>query len=388
LLGEGLLATPSTLSRESGSTRARAPGRVNLIGEHTDYNEGLVLPIAIDRACEVSAIRRDDRLLRIRSRELGETAEASLDRAVPRGHWSDYPVGVAVMLEAGGVRVSGADLAIESEVPPGAGLSSSAALEVAVARALLELAGTSLDEVSLARLCQRAENEFVGARCGIMDQFVSISGRAGHALMLDCRTLGARHVPLPESLRIVVVDSGVRHSIAAGEYNRRREECDEAVRLLAARRPRIRALRDLTPADLGKAAKLLPPVLARRARHVVTENARVEATAAALEDGRLGELPGLLSESHTSLTRDYEVSCAELDLLVQLAGDAPGCCGARMTGGGFGGSTVNLVRQEQVSAFAESVQSGYRRETGREAAVHVCRAADGACTALPIPTAF
>jgi len=271
-----------------------------------------------------------------------------------------------------------ADLAIESDVPAGGGLSSSAALEVAVARALLALAGAERGEIAIARLCQRAENEFVGARCGIMDQLVSLSGRAGHALLLDCRTLASRHVALPESVAIVVVDSGVRHALAAGEYNRRREECDEAVRIIAVRRPEVVSLRDLTPADLGKLGDVLPPLLARRSRHVVTENARVTATAAALENGRLDELGELLGDSHASLARDFEVSSPELDLLVRLARGVPGCLGARMTGGGFGGCTVNLVRAERVAPFAEAVRGGYRREDGRDAAVYVCRASDGA----------
>jgi galactokinase len=358
--------------------RARAPGRVNLIGEHTDYNEGLVLPIAIDRSCCVTATRRADRVLCLRSREIDGAVEVSLDGAAPRRDWSDYPVGVAVALEASGIRLPGADLAIESDVPPGAGLSSSAALEVAVARALLALAGSERDEVAVARLCQHAENEFVGARCGIMDQLVSLSGRAGHALLLDCRTFGVRHVPLPPGLGIVVIDSGVRHAIAAGEYNRRREECEEAVRIIAARRPEVRTLRDLTPADLGKLGDVLPRLLARRSRHVITENARVTATAAALESGRLDELGELLGDSHASLASDFEVSSPELDLLVRLARGIPGCLGARMTGGGFGGCTVNLVRAEMVAPFAEAVRAGYRREGGRDAAVYVCRASDGA----------
>jgi galactokinase len=358
--------------------RARAPGRVNLIGEHTDYNDGLVLPIAIDRCCVVTATRRSDRVLRLRSREVDALAEVSLDGPSPRREWSDYPVGVAVMLEASGLRLPGADLTIASDVPPGAGLSSSAALEVAVAQALLALAGAALDPLPLAQLCQRAENEFVGARCGIMDQFVSVSARADHALLLDCRTLAARHVPLPEGVGIVVVDSGVRHSIAAGEYNRRRDECDEAVRVVAALRPGVHSLRDLTPADLADVGAVLPPSLLRRARHVVTENARVRTTATALENGRLEELGELLGESHASLARDYEVSSPELDLLVRLARDVPGCLGARMTGGGFGGCTVNLVQAERVAPFSAAIRSGYRRECGREAAVYVCRASDGA----------
>jgi galactokinase len=360
---------------------ARAPGRVNLIGEHTDYNDGLVLPLAIDRYCRVEATRREDRVLRVRSRERGEEIEVSLDAASPQRSWSDYPIGVAVLLEASGIRLSGADLTIASDVPPGGGLSSSAALEVAVAQALLGLVGIERDPIAIARICQRAENEFVGARCGIMDQMASLSARAGHALLLDCRSLAIRHVALPEAVRVVVVDSGVRHALASGEYNRRREECERAAAVLAGKRAGLHSLRDVTPADLAEVRRVLPEVLARRCRHVVTENARVEATARALESGRLDQVGELLSESHTSLARDYEVSCAELDALVRLARDAPGCVGARMTGGGFGGCTVNLVRVERVASFCEAVAAGYASESGSRPAIHVCLPSDGAAVA-------
>jgi galactokinase len=360
---------------------ARAPGRVNLIGEHTDYNDGLVLPLAIDRYCRVEATRRNDRILRIRSRDRGEEIEVSLDAASPRRSWSDYPVGVAVLLEASGIRLSGSDLTIASDVPPGGGLSSSAALEVAVAQALLGLVGIERDPIALARICQRAENEFVGARCGIMDQMASLSARAGHALLLDCRSLAMRHVALPAATRVVVVDSGVRHALATGEYNQRRQQCERAVELLAQKRPGLRSLRDVTPADLTEVRSGLPEVLSRRCRHVVTENARVEATAEALESGRLDQVGELLSESHTSLARDYEVSCSELDALVRIARDAPGCVGARMTGGGFGGCTVNLVRAERVASFCEIMAEGYASESGRRPAIHVCVPSDGAAVA-------
>ena len=360
----------------------RAPGRVNLIGEHTDYNDGLVLPLAIDRHCRVEAVRRTDRVLRIRSREQAEAVEIRLDGATPQRAWTDYPVGVAVALEQSGVQLSGADLTIASDVPPGGGLSSSAALEVAVAQALLALAGAARDPIEIARICQRAENEFVGARCGIMDQMASLAARAGHALLLDCRSLEVRHVALPQAVRIVVVDSGVRHALASGEYNRRREECERAVALLGEEHPGLRSLRDVAPGDLAAARRRLPDVLARRCRHVVTENARVEAMSRALESGRLDQVGALLSESHTSLARDYEVSCPELDALVRIARDAPGCVGARMTGGGFGGCTVNLVRAERIDAFLAAMAAGWEVETGGRPGIHVCVPSDGAATAL------
>lgn len=358
----------------------RAPGRVNLIGEHTDYNDGFVMPVAIDLACWVAIAPRDDRRLVVRSHNLQETVELDLDEAHPRPRksWTDYVQGVAVVLQQSGRRLRGANVLIQSEVPIGSGLSSSAAIEVATGLALLSNSGEPMKKLDLARACQRAENEFVGARCGIMDQFAACFGQPGHALLLDCRSLESRPLPLPAEVALVICDSGVRHELAGGEYNTRRAQCESGVRVLARHRPQIHALRDATMGDLERDSKELDEVVYRRCRHVVTENARVLQAAEALEKRDLREFGRLMAESHRSLREDYEVSCAELDLLEELAGHSAGVYGARMTGGGFGGCTINLVEREQVEEFRRSVSVGYQQATGRLPKVYVCEAAAGA----------
>jgi galactokinase len=309
---------------DSQGTRPRvfsAPGRTNLIGEHTDYNDGFVFPAAIDRATWVAIARRGDRMLRVYSEHFAETVEFDLREVspAPRHHWSDYVRGVALTLERGGVSIGGADMFIRSDVPFGAGVSSSASLEVGAANALLAIAGREMPKTEIARLCQRAENEFVGAHCGIMDQFISCFGRAGHAVFLDCRTLESAAVPLPVGIRLVLCNTMVKHEIAGGDYNLRRRECEESVARLAKVLPGIRALRDVTPAQLEEHRALLPGVLYKRARHVTTENARVLEARAALERDDLAKLGRLMAESHASLRDDYEVSCRELDVMVELA---------------------------------------------------------------------
>jgi len=275
------------------------------------------------------------------------------------------------------VRLRGADVLIKSDVPVGAGLSSSAAVEVAVGYAMLDTSGLAVDRVELARLCQRAENEFVGVRCGLMDQFIASNARAGHALMLDCRSLDFSLLPLPAGVRLVVCNTMVRHELAGGEYNARRAECEEGVRLLARALPRVRALRDVTAEEIERFRNELPEVVYRRCRHVVTENARVFEAKAALEVGDLDAFGRLMRESHRSLRDDYEVSCAELDLLVKLACDAEGVYGARMTGGGFGGCTVNLLRAGEVESFRQTVARGYEHATGRAPEIYICSPAQG-----------
>ena len=360
----------------------RAPGRVNLIGEHTDYNDGFVMPAAIDFYTWVAIGPRADRKLVLHSENISESAEFDLDAApVPRHRWTDYPFGVAVMLERAGHRLRGANLLILGEVPIGAGLSSSAAIEVATGYALLENSGLEVDRVELARLCQRAENDFVGMRCGIMDQFISCCGHAGQSLMLDCRSLDYRLLPLPQDVSLVICNSMVKHELASGEYNKRRAECEEGVRRLAQHLPQVRALRDVTLADLNRFESELPEVVYRRCRHVVSENARVLEAATALVGGNVGAFGDLMAHSHRSLRDDYEVSCEELDLLVELAGEADGTLGARMTGGGFGGCTVNLVRSPRVEDFTRSVARGYHAKTGRTPEIYVSSAAEGAAQA-------
>ena len=346
---------------------ARAPGRVNLIGEHTDYNDGWVLPVAIDLTTRVAFAPTGGASLMVRSSAApGEDVELPLGRsdARRRGQWSDYVEGVLRALEADGLAPPAAGLLIDSDLPLGAGLGSSAALEVAVAHALLALAGARVVPAGVARLCQRAENDFVGARCGIMDQAIACLGRAEHALLLDCRSGTTNHVPLPASLEIVVASSGVRHVLADGEYNRRRAECEEVVARLSAGGLSIRALRDVTLDDLDRVRAWLGEPLYRRARHVITENARVLEFAALLRADDPSGLGRLLRESHASLRDDYEVSCDELDLLVQQATGLPGLVGARMTGGGFGGCTVNLVRAGGGASFARSLGEACARAGG------------------------
>ncbi len=358
----------------------RAPGRVNLIGEHTDHSEGFVMPAAIDFFTSVAIGVREDHKIAIRSENFSETVEVDLDHPPERGrgHWSDYPFGVAVKLEQAGQRLRGANVLVRGEVPIGSGLSSSAAIEVATGFALLDVCGASIDRLELARLCQRAENEFVGMRCGLMDQFISCFGEADHALMLDCRLLDYKLLALPTYVKLVVCNTMVKHELASSEYNARRAECEEGVWLLAQELPHTRSLRDITIADLERLGGDLPEVVRRRCRHVVGENARVIAAAAALELEDLGTFGQLMGESHRSLRDDYEVSCEELDLMVGIANKADGIYGARMTGGGFGGCTVNLVQADSVNSFRQTVARGYAEATGREPEIYVCSAAQGA----------
>ena len=359
----------------------RAPGRVNLIGEHTDYNEGFVLPMAIDRDTVVAAAPAEGRKVRVRSLNRQEAAEFDLDApwGGRRGAWIDYVEGVGRVLERRGARLRGADLVLESDVPEGAGLSSSASLEVATGLALLSVAGCRLPADELALSGQAAEHEYVGTQCGIMDQLVAVRGRAGHALLIDCRSLEARPIPLdlgPACL--VVLDSGVKHELAASEYNRRRGECAQAVELLRATHPGLRSLRDLVPGDLASATAALPDALARRCRHVVTENARTVRAADVLAAGDLAAFGALMAASHRSLRDDYEVSCPELDALVDAASAQPGVLGARMTGGGFGGCTVNLVENPALDRALDAVRRTFARRFQREPRAFVCRAAAGA----------
>jgi galactokinase len=358
----------------------RAPGRVNLIGEHTDYNDGFVLPAALEQCTWIAAAARPERRLRVRSLRAGETREFDLDdpAPTPRRDWSDYIRGVAVALARDGCRLTGADLVIDSDVPVGGGLSSSAALEVSTGFALLDLAGIAVDRTRLARCCQRAENEFVGMRCGVMDQFTSCYGAVDCALLIDCRSLERRLAPIDASVRLVICNSMVRHALAGSEYNRRREQCEEGVARLSATRPGIRALRDVKLDDLARHGALLSDVVLRRCRHVVTEDDRVLRAVAALDAGEVAAFGRLMYESHASMRDDYEISCREIDALVELARGIDGVLGARMTGGGFGGCTINLVRAEAVERFAAEVVRGYRAATGIAAQLLVCRPGPGA----------
>jgi len=356
----------------------RAPGRINLIGEHTDYNDGLVMPAAVDLECWVAVAPAVDRTITVHSDNFSETRMFHLDRPGALDDWSDYVQGVALMLEKAGCHFPGAKMLVSSEVPVGSGLSSSAALEVSTGLALLSLLSTPWPRLRLAQTCQRAENEFVGARCGIMDQFVSCHAKAGHLVMLDCRSLEHRFFPVPADTCLVISNTMVKHINAAGEYNVRRAECEEGARLLACGRREVSSLRDLELKDLDRFEKLLPPAIYKRCRHVVTENQRVLAAAAALEDGDLERVGSLMRASHQSLSDDYEVSCPELNLMVELASAVKGVYGARMTGGGFGGCTVNLVDAKSVGEFITSVTAGYQARLGIIPEIWVTSASEGA----------
>src|ERR1043165_7982591 len=316
----------------------RAPGRVNLIGEHTDYNDGFVMPVALDISTWARVSSRDDRRLQIYSENFDEQVEVDLDDAqlTAHKHWSDYPIGVVVMLERAGHRLHGARLEIRGEVPIGSGLGSSAAIEVATACALVANSGLEIDKRELARLCRQAENEFVGARVGIMDQFVSLFGQAQHALLLDCRSLEFKLLPLPDNVRLIICNTMVKHELAASAYNERRAQCEEGVRLLSVFYPNVRALRDVSMEQLEQHRSELPEVIYRRCRHVVTENSRVIEAGEALERHDLERFGKLMAESHVSLRDDYEVSADELDLMVEIAQKIDGVYGARRTGRGFG----------------------------------------------------
>jgi len=358
----------------------RAPGRVNLIGEHTDYNDGLVMPAAIGFHTWVAVSLRNDRILQVYSQQFGESIELTLGAlsGPPRNHWSDFIRGVAAVLEIRGCTLSGANLLVDGRVPMGAGLSSSASLEVATALALLSASKAAVPPLDLAKLCQRAEHEYVGTLCGIMDQFIAIFGRSAQALMLDCRSLAYQALPIPADVRLVIANSMVRHELAAGEYNRRRADCEAGVKILQKTLPEVRALRDVTRSDLERHRSELPERIYRRCRHVISENTRVLDAAHALETGNLSGFGHLMSESHRSLRDDYEVSCRELDLLVEMASACDGVYGSRMTGGGFGGCTINLVESAQTHHFQARIVASYQKETGIKPDVYVCSATQGA----------
>jgi galactokinase len=361
----------------------RAPGRVNLIGEHTDYSEGLVLPCAIDRDTLVLAAPRADRRVRARSLELAGEVEFALDALAREGGWGDYLRGAAHALGAG--RLVGADLLVASRVPVGSGLSSSAALGVAAALALARLAGLELAPRAIADAAHAGENGFVGIGCGILDPFASALGRKGHALRIDCRDRSVSAVPLGP-VALLVAHSGVARALASAGYRERVAEC--AAALAAARaagiaKPDARALRDLGPADLPALAAALEPRLLRRARHVIRENARVDAFRAAVSAGDLAAAGALLREGMASLRVDYEVSTPELDRLCALGDASPGCYGSRLTGAGFGGCTLHLVAPEAAEAVARAIRAGFERSFGREPPVWCVRPADGA-SVLPV----
>jgi galactokinase len=357
-----------------------APGRVNLIGEHTDYAEGFVMPVAINFAVLAGISPRKDGKIVVYSenyREERTFAAAALPVKGSR-HWSDYPMGVVHVLAQAGHAIPGFSLSLWGDVPPGSGLSSSAALEVSTALAVEGILGTQYPGKVLARLCQRAENEYVGASCGIMDQFISIHGRANHALLLDCRDLSYKLAPIPDHVALVIANTMVKHSVAGGDYPTRRQESEAASAVIARHRPEVKFLRDATLEDLERWGSEMGPKLSMRARHIVSENLRTVAAADALSRGDLQKLSCLMAKAHWSYSRDFEASCPEADVLVELAQGLPGLIGARLTGGGFGGCTINLVEQERAEAFAQTLGERYAARIGIVPQIHICHASGGA----------
>jgi galactokinase len=359
----------------------RAPGRVNLVGEHTDYSGGFCMPAAIQFETRVAASARQDRRLRLRSVEFKETVEIDLEAPLvdSKRHWSSYCLGVVWSLREAGFAVPGASLTITGDVPHGAGLSSSASLEVATAMALLGLAGETIPGAQLAKICQRAENAFVGAPCGIMDQFIAANGRQGSALILDTRALTFELAPIPSHLRLVIANSMVKHSVAdGGEYALRRREVEEGAAAIAAYRPGVKELRDATLEDLETCKQGMSQAAYKRSRHVITDSQRVLDGLALLRAGDIAGFGRLLNQAHVSYRDDFEASCAECDLLQEIGRGQPGCYGARLTGGGFGGCVVNLVEAEAAEHFAATVRAQYLERAGIRAEVYLCSTADGA----------
>jgi galactokinase len=356
-----------------------APGRVNLIGEHTDYAEGFVMPAAINFATLAAISPRTDGKIVIWAENYGE--EKSFDAAalpVAGKHWSDYPMGVVSILKGEGQQIPGFSLSLWGDVPLGSGLSSSAALEVVTMLAVTSLTGISYPGPVLARLCQRVENEFVGANCGIMDQFISANGKENHALLLDCRDLSFRLAPIPADVSLVIANTMVKHSIVGGDYRTRRAESEAACAIIDSHRGPVPFLRDATLEDLEKWGSEMTPKSYLRAKHVISENLRTVAASEALLKGDIKELGRLMGEAHISYSRDFEGSCAEADAMVALAQDLPGLIGARLTGGGFGGCTINLVEQKHAASFAEALRARYATQTGISPEIHVCHASEGA----------
>ena len=358
-----------------------APGRVNLMGEHTDYNEGYVLPMAIDRGTSVAIAGRTDSILRVWSLNLQESIDLDLERlgSGRQGKWIDYIEGIAAAILAHGISLTGANIALKSDLTIGGGLSSSAALEIGLGTALLALSNCSLDRRSLAFAGQTAEHRHVGINCGIMDQFTSVFAMEGQAMLLDCRTLETRNVPLHlREYEIVIADSRVRHALASSEYNQRRRDCEMGVEQLSPCLPEIRSLRDVSALDLESHQSRLAPEVLRRCRHVVSENARTLKAADALASEDVAEMGRLMVESHASLRDDYQVSCRELDLLVDLAIAQSGVLGSRMTGGGFGGYTISLVESDRIEAFREEVSRQYQNRIQAKPEIFVAEPSAGA----------
>lgn len=365
---------------------AVAPGRVNLLGEHVDYNDGPVIPAAINRAVRLRFGPRTDRTVCISALDLQQQVVFSLDELAshqdihgkPLPDWAGYPAGVAQVFESTGLVLPGMQAEFSSDIPIGAGLSSSAAIEVAFAIAWDALCASHLDRMTLAKITRQAESDYVGVNCGLMDQFASLFGEEQHALYLDTRSLAWRPIPLPAHTALIIADSGVRHSLHQSGYNERRAGCEEAVHILSQNLPGIRALRDVSSTDFNRLASELPLPVQNYARHAVEECERVAAAIPLLENGDSVSFGKMMLACHRSLRDLYQVSTPELDALVEIAHHLPGCYGARLTGAGFGGCTLNLVAEQSALAFIETLKTGYQQATGRDTAIYLFKASQGA----------
>lgn len=353
---------------------AKAPGRVNLIGEHTDYNDGFVLPMAIDRAIWIALRPRPDQEVHLTSLDYGDTAVFNLDN-VSKGekHWIEYVKGVAWALQQEGHALQGWEGIMTGNIPRGSGLSSSAGLELATARAFTAVSNLTWNAPQMARLSQKAENQWVGVNCGIMDQMIAAVGQKGQAVLIDCRTLDTQAVPLPQGTAVVVLDTGTRRGLVDSAYNERRQQCEAAAQYFG-----VPALRDVTVAEFLEMESQLEALIRKRARHVVTENQRTVNAAHAMKIDDAPMLGQLMNDSHTSLRDDFEVSCQELDVMVEIAQAQPSCYGARMTGAGFGGCAVALINQFEADEFVQIVAAAYEAQSAHKPNVYVCAASQGA----------
>jgi galactokinase len=364
----------------NGTARVfQAPGRVNLIGEHTDYNNGFVFPMAIDRSTSIAIKTREDRKYNLYSKNFDQKFELDLDKSEKRKTWTDYVLGVAWAIESEGFKLSGADIYIESNVPLGAGLSSSAAIEVSTALALLTVNGIEMEKKRIAKICQKAENEFVGMNCGIMDQFIACFGKKDQALLLDCRSLDFELIPISvENARIIVCNTMVKHELGSSEYNKRRKECEEGVNILKNKFPEINSLRDADINKFNDVESEMTETVKKRCRHIITENDRVMQSIEYLKKKDMSNFGLMLNGSHDSLRDDYEVSCKELDIMVNIARNIDGVYGARVTGGGFGGCTVNLVEVDKSENFINEIKKQYYKETNLQPDVYMFVPSEGA----------
>lgn len=382
------------LYRRDPAIVVRAPGRVNLLGAHVDYNEGWVLPAAIEQSIWLAAAPLENGLVRIASLDYGHEGEATLEQLaqisnVPSSHdkelgWLNYPAGVAWAMQDAGHQLVGMEAMFTGDIPRGAGASSSAAVEVAFILAWETLSGLTLNGRQRAKLGQKVENSYLGLSSGIMDQFASLHGADGHLIMLDCRTLDHELIPLPPDCVILVADSGIRRQLATSDYNNRQDECQQGLAILKNYLPSIKTLRDVDTEEFELYAHRLPPTLRRRARHVIEECARVLNGVEALRQGQVGHLGQMIRESHISSRDLYEISILELDILAAAAWQVPGCYGARLVGGGFGGCVAALAKESAVPEIIQSMENAFESEFGRRPPIFVCKAADGA-EVLPFP---